>query len=136
MRLPWFRVSYSTKYPKYEKTVLGRKDSEIQRLMSEMGVAKQSLCEQLQASLAASSASRVGNIVEEVPVPVHDSVQPVAVETQSTNNAILETIRSCQPDQMGFQTVLTRHSSTWPKWRGCLSLPPSGLPIPTKRFPN
>jgi len=57
--------------------------------------------------LAASSASRVGNIVEEVLVPVHDSVQPVAVETQSTNNAILETIRSCQPDQMGFQTVLT-----------------------------
>ena len=58
--------------------------------------------------MAASSASRVGNIVEEVPVPVHDSVQPFAVETQSTNNAILETIRSCQPDQMGFQTVLTR----------------------------
>ena len=27
-------------------------------------------------------------------------------------------------------------SSTWPKWCGCLSLPPSGLPIPTKRFPN
>ena len=57
--------------------------------------------------MAASSASRVGNIVEEVPVPGHDSVQPVLVETQSTNNAILETIRSCQPDQMGFQTVLT-----------------------------
>ena len=65
--------------------------------MTELSVVKQSLAsslevrEQLQASLAASSAARIG---DRVPVPVHHSVPPVDVETQSTNNAILEAIQS------------------------------------------
>ena len=50
--------------------------------------------EQLQASLADSSASRVGDRSEEVSVPVRQSVQPVVVETQSTNSAILQAIQS------------------------------------------
>ena len=51
--------------------------------MTELSVAKQSLAsslevrEQLQASLAASSAARIG---DRVPVPVHHSVPPVDVE--------------------------------------------------------
>jgi hypothetical protein len=57
--------------------------------MTELDVANQSLVsslemrEQLQASLAASSASRVGDRAEEVSVPVRQSVQPVVVESQS-----------------------------------------------------
>lgn len=76
--------------------VRNNKDSEIERLMTELGVANQSVVsvlemrEQLQASLAAASASCAGDRAEEVPVPVHHSVQPAVVETQSTNNAILE----------------------------------------------
>ena len=52
------QISKCTKY----ETILGHKDSEIQRLMTELGVAKQSLDsslemrEQLQGSLAASSS--------------------------------------------------------------------------------
>ena len=67
--------SQVSKCSKYE-TILGHKDGEIKRLMTELDVANQSLVssremrEQLQASLAASSASHVGDRAEEVSVPV------------------------------------------------------------------
>ena len=75
--------------------VRNEKDSEIERMMTELGVANQSVVsllemrEQVQASLAAS-AFCVGDRAKEVPVPAHHSVQPATVETQSANNAILE----------------------------------------------
>ena len=89
----------------YER-ILGHKDSEIKRLMTELDVVNQSLVslremrEQLEASLAASSASRIGDRAEEVSVPVCQSVQPVVVESQSTNNlnnAFLKHFHLCQP---------------------------------------
>ena len=142
--------SQVSKLSKYE-TILGHKDSEIQRLMTELGVAKQSLAsslemrEQLQASFAASSASRIGERVEEVPVPVHHSVQPVVVETQSTNNAILEAIQSLSARLDGMSSrVDAGEQGRQPmpvhlhgrNGVGVSSLPSSGLPIPAKRFLN
>jgi hypothetical protein len=57
--------------------------------MTELDIVNHSLAssremrEQLEARLAASSASRVGDRAEEVSVPVRQSVQPVVVESQS-----------------------------------------------------
>jgi len=50
--------------------------------------------EQLQAGLAASSASRVRDRAEEVSARVRQSVQPVVLETQNTNNASLDAIQA------------------------------------------
>jgi len=103
----------------YER-ILGHKNSEIKRLMTELDVVNQSLVslremrEQPEASLAASSASRIGDRAEEVSVPVCQSVQPVVVECQSTNNPILEAFPSLSANAS---------SSTWPKWSGCLVSP-------------
>jgi len=77
-------------------------------------------------------------------VPVHHSVQPVAVETQSTNNAIFETIQSLSARLDGMSSrvdAVEQGLQPMPvhlhgrNGAGVSSLPSSGLPIP-KSFPN
>ena len=99
--------------------------------------------EQLQASLAASSASRVGDRAEEVSVPVRQSVQPVVVEAQSANNAFLEASQSSSARLDGMSNrvdAVQQGCQPMPvhgrNGAGASSLPSSGLPIPTKRFPS
>ena len=127
-----------------------KKDSEIERLMSELGVANQSVVsllemrEQVQASLAAASASCVGDRAKEVPVPVHHSFQPAVVETQSANNAILEANESssARVHSMSNRVDAVEQRQPMPvhlhgrNGAGVSSLPSSGLPTPTKRFPD
>ena len=68
--------------------------------MTELDIVNHSLAssremrEQLEARLAASSASRVGDRAEEVNQFSRSSLNLKV----STNNAILEAIRLCQPD--------------------------------------
>ena len=57
-------------------------------------VSSREMREQLQAGLAASSASRVRDRAEEVSARVRQSVQPVVLETQNTNNASLDAIQA------------------------------------------
>ena len=129
--------------------VRNEKDSEIERMMTELGVANQSVVsllemrEQVQASLAAS-AFCVGDRAKEVPVPAHHSVQPATVETQSANNAILEANESSSArlHSMSNRVDAVEQRQPMPvhlhgrNGAGVSSLPSSGLPTPTKRFPD
>ena len=87
----------------------------------------------------------VGDRAEEVSVPVRQSVQPVVVETQNTNNAILEAIQSLSVRFDGRSNridAVEQGRQPMPvhlhgrNGAGAPSLPSNGLPIPTKSFPN
>ena len=90
--------------------IIGHKDSEIQRLMNEVSSLKQSLelsqdvRAQLQARLAASSATQPAAVAveEEAPVPVHQPVQQVVSESSNSNQAILEAIQSLSVQMVGL----------------------------------
>ena len=74
-------------------------------------------------------------------MPVHHSVQPVAVETQSTNNAILETIPVLSARLEGMSSRVDAVEQPMPvhlhgrNGAGVSSLPSNRFPI-SKSFPN
>jgi len=87
----------------------------------------------------------VGDRAEEVSVPVRQSVQPVVVETQNTNNAILEAIQSLSVRFDGRSNridAVEQGRQPMPvhlhgrNGAGASSLPSSRLPFPTNSFPN